>query len=314
MHERSYIVLHEQTHIERRDHIIKMAAYLVLCLHWFNPMAWVAFMLMSADMEMSCDERVLRETDNETKKEYSLSLLSLLSNRRLPSNSPPAFSEGGLKARIKNVLNFKKSSGIVIAVTIILAVMLSAGLMLNNISGTPRNPGETQPVAEREPLTFDAYLNMQSRIDLETQLSVEAQLRDIMQAEQESVTIRLSGDMETTSKALTEFEDALLQQVKGELAFMPTIEFEDALSQQVKEEFAFMPTIDFEDALSQQVKEEFAFMPTTVEASLKVEDETADSTLYIITILHDGDSYSLVIRWADESASTAYVTYPKRLE
>ncbi|WHH59313.1 M56 family metallopeptidase [Petroclostridium sp. X23] len=59
--ERSYILLHEQTHIRRRDHIVKFAAYFILCLHWFNPLAWVAFLLMGVDMELSCDERVLKE-------------------------------------------------------------------------------------------------------------------------------------------------------------------------------------------------------------------------------------------------------------
>ncbi|MCL2125948.1 MAG: M56 family metallopeptidase, partial [Oscillospiraceae bacterium] len=57
--ERWYVVLHEQTHIKRRDYIVKFAAYFILCLHWFNPLAWVAFLLMGVDMEMSCDERVL---------------------------------------------------------------------------------------------------------------------------------------------------------------------------------------------------------------------------------------------------------------
>jgi len=60
--EKSYTILHEQTHIKRRDYIVKFGAYFVLCLHWFNPLAWVAFLLMNIDMEMSCDERVLKET------------------------------------------------------------------------------------------------------------------------------------------------------------------------------------------------------------------------------------------------------------
>jgi beta-lactamase regulating signal transducer with metallopeptidase domain len=66
--ERRYIVLHEQTHIKRHDHIIKMVAYLVLCLHWFNPFAWAAFLLMGADQEMSCDERVMKELGRQYQK------------------------------------------------------------------------------------------------------------------------------------------------------------------------------------------------------------------------------------------------------
>jgi len=132
--EREYIIRHEQTHIRRCDHIIKFAAYFILCLHWFNPLTWVAFLLMGADMEMSCDERVLKEMGTETKKEYSRSLLSLSANRRMIGGSPLAFSEGGLKSRIKHVLNFKKTSKIVVAIAVMLVVALSVGLMVNGVS------------------------------------------------------------------------------------------------------------------------------------------------------------------------------------
>ncbi|RYD02592.1 hypothetical protein N752_25010 [Desulforamulus aquiferis] len=69
--EKRYIILHEQTHIRRHDHVVKFLSYFILCLHWFNPLAWAAFLLMSADMEMSCDERVLKELGGDIKKEYS---------------------------------------------------------------------------------------------------------------------------------------------------------------------------------------------------------------------------------------------------
>ncbi|MCL2154021.1 MAG: DUF4362 domain-containing protein, partial [Oscillospiraceae bacterium] len=133
--EREYIVLHEQTHIRRRDYIVKFAAYFIICLHWFNPLAWVAFILMGVDMEMSCDERVLREMSGDTKKDYSLSLLSLATERRFVSGSPLAFGEGGVKERIKRVLNFKKPSRVIIIAAIALAMVLIAGFAVNRISG-----------------------------------------------------------------------------------------------------------------------------------------------------------------------------------
>ena len=129
--EKSYILLHEQTHIRRRDHIVKFAAYFILCLHWFNPLVWVAFLIMGADMEMSCDERVLKELGGETKKDYSLSLLSLATERRIISGSPLAFGEGGIKERIKNVLNFKKPSRVIIVAAVALAAVLSIGFLVN---------------------------------------------------------------------------------------------------------------------------------------------------------------------------------------
>ena len=129
--ERGYIIFHEQTHIRRRDHIVKFAAYFILCLHWFNPLAWAAFLLMSVDMEMSCDERVLKEMGGETKKDYSLSLLSLAANRRVIAGSPLAFSEGGLKERIKNVLSFRKPSRVIVTLAVALVAVLSVGFMMN---------------------------------------------------------------------------------------------------------------------------------------------------------------------------------------
>ena len=129
--EREYILLHEQTHIRRRDHIVKFGAYFILCLHWFNPLAWAAFILMGVDMEMSCDERVLKEIGGDTKHDYSRSLLSLATERRVIGGSPLAFGEGGVKGRIKNVLNFRKPSRIIIISAIALAAVLSVGFALN---------------------------------------------------------------------------------------------------------------------------------------------------------------------------------------
>ena len=132
--ERSYILLHEQTHIRRRDHIVKFAAYFILCLHWFNPLAWAAFLLMGVDMELSCDERVLREMGGEIKRDYSLSLLSLATERRVIGGSPLAFGEGGIKERVKNILNFKKTSRVIIVAAVVLVAVLSVGFAVDRVS------------------------------------------------------------------------------------------------------------------------------------------------------------------------------------
>lgn len=118
-----YVLIHEKYHIKRFDHIVKIAAYLILSVHWFNPMCWAAFILMGTDMEMSCDEKVLASEDN-IRKEYSTSLLSFATSGRFPSPGPIAFGETGVRSRIKNALRFKKPklwAGIV-AVTVCVAV------------------------------------------------------------------------------------------------------------------------------------------------------------------------------------------------
>ncbi|MCL2391119.1 MAG: M56 family metallopeptidase [Oscillospiraceae bacterium] len=162
--ERTYIILHERTHIRRCDYIFKFAAYFVLCLHWFNPIVWAAFLLMGADMEMSCDERVLKEMGDAVKKDYSLSLLSFTVNRRIIGGSPLAFSEGGLKNRIKNVLNFKKTSKIVVSVAITLAIALSVGLLLDGVSEAEysSSPLPVEGYDHTEPSAVAGTENLQS--------------------------------------------------------------------------------------------------------------------------------------------------------
>jgi len=129
--ERNYILLHEQTHIRRKDHIIKILAFLTLSIHWFNPLVWIAFMLMSTDMELSCDEQVLKEMDEDIKKPYANSLLSLATGRYIFNGNPLAFGEGNVKGRIKNVLNYKKPRFWVVVIAAIIAVAIGVGLLAN---------------------------------------------------------------------------------------------------------------------------------------------------------------------------------------
>lgn len=102
-----YVLAHERCHLRRLDHIIKPAAFLLLAVHWFNPLVWLGFGLMSRDMEMSCDEKVLDSRDN-IRKAYSTTLLSFAAGRNFPLPSPLAFGESSVKSRIKNILSWKK--------------------------------------------------------------------------------------------------------------------------------------------------------------------------------------------------------------
>lgn len=129
--ERSYILLHEQTHLHRKDYIVKILAFIILSMHWFNPLVWIAFRLMSTDMELSCDERVLKEMNGDIKKPYATSLLSLATGKHILNGSPLAFGEGNLKGRIKNVLNYKRPKFWVVAFSIVFVVIAGIGLMAN---------------------------------------------------------------------------------------------------------------------------------------------------------------------------------------
>lgn len=141
--ERAYILRHERYHLWRRDHLIKPFAFLTLTVHWFNPLVWLAFVLMSRDMEMSCDERVLSEY-NGVAKEYGSSLLTCATNRRFPAASPLAFGETSIKKRVKNVLKFKKPRR--------LAAILASLLCITVVTACVANPStdNTEPTAGQE--------------------------------------------------------------------------------------------------------------------------------------------------------------------
>ena len=129
-----YILEHERTHIRRKDYLIKPVAILFLIIHWFNPLMWLCFALMSLDMEMSCDESVLRKLGDSAKGGYSSSLLSLAVKRNgLLAANPLAFGQNHVKARIKNILNFKKPAFWVIMISVI-AVCVAVIVFASNPS------------------------------------------------------------------------------------------------------------------------------------------------------------------------------------
>ncbi len=132
--EREYILLHERTHLRRGDHLIKLAAFATLCVHWFNPLVWLAFLLSTQDMEMSCDEAVIAKLGSGVKKAYSGSLLSLAAGKRILRATPLAFGEGDTKIRIKNVLNYKKPSFWVTVALAILVAVVGIGLASDPVS------------------------------------------------------------------------------------------------------------------------------------------------------------------------------------
>lgn len=157
--ETGYILLHEQTHIRRGDHLFKLLGFLALCIHWFNPLAWVAFALFEQDMEASCDERVIRQLGSGVKQAYSASLLSLATGRRWLGGAPLAFGEGDTKSRIKNVLRYRKPALWVAVAAVVVAVAIGAGLALDPAAASqpPSDlfaQAEQFSTAETEPLAI----------------------------------------------------------------------------------------------------------------------------------------------------------------
>ncbi len=138
--ELSYILAHEQTHIRRLDYIIKPIAFFALIIHWFNPIIWLSFALMSKDMEMSCDESVLKELGRDIRVTYSNSLLSLSVKRSgFAMGSPLAFGESDIKSRIKNVLAYKKP-----AFWVSIAAIIGVSLLILVLTANPQSDQTVQ--------------------------------------------------------------------------------------------------------------------------------------------------------------------------
>ena len=137
--EQSYIIQHEKHHIRRGDHVIKLLAFAAVCIHWFNPLVWLAFTLSSKDMEMSCDEAVMRQMNRDIRADYSSSLLQFSTGKRVLIGTPLAFGEGDTKERIENIMKYKKPTIMIMILAVIVCVGLTACLSSNPQSGTGKN-------------------------------------------------------------------------------------------------------------------------------------------------------------------------------
>ena len=120
-----YMLAHEQAHIRRGDHWWKLLGYLLLAVYWFNPLSWVAYILLSRDMELACDEKVIRGLDEAEKKSYLFALLNCSTRRRMVLACPPAFGEVGVKQRVNAVLDYKKPGFWVVLVSVFLCLIVA---------------------------------------------------------------------------------------------------------------------------------------------------------------------------------------------
>ena len=127
----AYVIAHECAHLARRDHWWKVLGYLVLALHWFNPLVWVAYILFCRDIELACDEKVVRGLDGAARADYSQALLSCAAPGRAVAACPLAFGEGNIKTRVKSALHYKKPA-FWVAAAAVLAVVIVAVCFLTN--------------------------------------------------------------------------------------------------------------------------------------------------------------------------------------
>lgn len=126
-----HVVAHEQAHIRRRDHWWKPLGFLLLTIHWFNPLMWLAYVLLCRDIELACDEKVIKELDNEQRADYAQALVVCSVNRPMIAACPLAFGEVGVKDRVKSVMNYKKPAFWVIIIAVIACVIVAVCFLTN---------------------------------------------------------------------------------------------------------------------------------------------------------------------------------------
>ena len=126
-----HVVAHEQAHIRRKDHWWKPLGFLLLTIHWFNPLMWLAYVLLCRDIELACDEKVIKEFSNEQRADYTQALVTCSVNRRMIAACPLAFGEVGVKERVKSVMNYKKPAFWIVVLAVIFCLGVAVCFLTN---------------------------------------------------------------------------------------------------------------------------------------------------------------------------------------
>lgn len=170
----AYVIAHEHAHLARRDHWWKVLGYLVLALHWFNPLVWVAYILFCRDIELACDEKVVKGLDGAARADYSQALLSCAAPGRAVAACPLAFGEGNIKMRVKSALHYKKPA-FWVAAAAVLAVVIVAVCFLTN------------PRSERGSLVWAQKLNAADVASIELYVPAEGEARQYKKLDTEEM-------------------------------------------------------------------------------------------------------------------------------
>ena len=170
----AYVIAHERAHLARRDHWWKVLGYLVLALHWFNPLVWVAYILFCRDIELACDEKVVKGLDGAARADYSQALLSCAAPKRAVAACPLAFGEGNIKMRVKSALHYKKPAFWVAAAAVLTVVIVAVCFLTN-------------PRSERGSLVWAQKLNAADVASIELYVPAEGEARQYKKLDTEEM-------------------------------------------------------------------------------------------------------------------------------
>ena len=217
--EMDYILAHESAHLKRKDHWWKALGYLLLCIHWFNPLCWVAYSLLCKDIELACDEKAAKNMTFHEKKEYAKVLLSCAGQRSLVMVCQLAFGEVGVKERVKSVLNYKKPTVWIMMATAAVFVILAVCFLTNPTKGDVELQN---PIDENK----DVYESVNSP-------STEQMPSEEMQEENDTIQNIMLYEQPESDKVCIKVQPAMIAEY-AYYYYIPTDKDQEWLSAQVE--------------------------------------------------------------------------------
>ena len=186
------VVKHEKTHIKYFDHILKAFGFVLLCVHWFNPLVWVGYLLFCKDIELLCDELVVKDMSPKNRKKYAKALCNIGIEKIKVSACPIAFGEVGIKERVKNTVNYKKVKLAFLIISAVTCVAVAVCFMTTPVKAqeekTEPKPEETTPVVKTtEPVTISEIV-AESVPKTEVPETTEIATESVTEVNTESVT------------------------------------------------------------------------------------------------------------------------------
>lgn len=213
--QRDFVMAHEASHIRRGDHWVKFLCFLAVTFHWFNPLVWLAYCCMARDMEMACDEAVLKQMGTQERKGYSMALLSINQGKRV--FLPPAFNETGVKSRVHNILHYQKPAVWVAAG--LATVVLAAGALLLC------SPMDTQPLEIMFSYSGETLLQLHFTLP---EVSVTSESKELAQAMVSSfgeLEVSTAGTGTRGPEYMQEFRIDIVWRAESGSAYSNTLHF-----------------------------------------------------------------------------------------
>ena len=203
------VLQHEKTHLKFADHIIKALSFIILCVHWFNPLVWIAYFMLCKDIELSCDESVVKNCDSNECKQYAKALLDLGVNEVKLTAYPVAFGEVSIKHRIKSVINYKKASKVLVLVSLCLCIVVAVCFMTEPEAEAKES--KPQKVIVEETTKNETEKDTTTIIETTTELVTEIIDEPVTEMFTEKTSQQISKYEESVEETVALYDDSIFE-------------------------------------------------------------------------------------------------------